>query len=61
MGGLANLRCTFRRPWGTHAALYLLPSCRLTSPVVDVARDWYHSPAYRTRAGIGTLGLISPL
>ena len=46
MGGLAHLRCTFRRPWGAHVALYPLPSCRLTSPVVGVAGDWYHSPAY---------------
>ena len=28
MGGLAHLRCTFRRPWGAHVALYPLPSCR---------------------------------
>jgi len=46
MGGLAHLRCTFRRPWGAHVALYPLPSCRLTSPAVGVAGDWYHSPAY---------------
>jgi hypothetical protein len=25
MGGLAHLRCTFRRPWGAHAAFYPLP------------------------------------
>src|ERR1700730_13124706 len=46
MGGLAHLRCTFRRPWGAHVALYPLPSCRLTSPGGGVAGGWYHSPAY---------------
>jgi hypothetical protein len=53
MGGLAHLRCTFRRPWGAHVALYPLPSYRLTSPVVGVAGDWHHSLAYET-PGIGT-------
>ena len=56
MGGLANLRCTFRRPWGAHAALYLLPSCRLTSPMVDVARGLVSQPGLQNASRHRHLG-----